>query len=276
MRVSPCLKIYGKKYSVMPRRPTRLRPAADWPHEKTLNALRRQLADLQRFKGSKYREARNPHSEWFDLTASILRHGFGEDSTNYRNLFFTGNALGEYDRYTPTETKEQLNFEARVIEEESCVRSTIKELELMLPEPEIAGAYEPGEEYQFYWDLKTIVGFSARELFITDNYLDAQLFDVYMANVSPAVAIRVLTNQVSGSVQPIAEKFSKRGKFELRSSKDVHDRVVFADDRCWVIGQSIKDAAKKKPTYVVEHSGAATMKGIYELIWAGATTIVKS
>ena len=123
--------------------------------------------------------------------------------------------------------------------------------------------------------MKTIVGFSARELFIIDNYLDAQLFDVYMENVSPAVAIRVLTNQVSGSLQPVADKFSKRGKFELRSSKDVHDRVVFADDRCWVIGQSIKDAAKKKPTYVVEHSGAATMKAIYEPIWAGATTIVK-
>src|SRR5437867_8043334 len=84
-----------------------------------------------------------------------------------------GNAIGEYDRYTPAETREQLNFEARVVEEESCLRSTIKELELMIPEPEIAGAYEPGEEYQFYRDLKTIVGFSARELFIIDNYLDA-------------------------------------------------------------------------------------------------------
>src|SRR5947207_6200922 len=105
----------------MPRRPTPPLPAADWPHEKTLNALRRQLADLQEFKQCKYREARSSHSEWFDLTASIFRHGFGEGSPNYRNLFFTGNAIGEYDRYTPAETKEQLNFEARVVEEESCL-----------------------------------------------------------------------------------------------------------------------------------------------------------
>jgi hypothetical protein len=68
---------------------------------------------------------------------------------------------------------------------------------------------------------------------------------------------------------------SQRGQFELRSGTDVHDRVIFADDRCWVVGQSIKDAAKKKPTYIVEHSGAATMRGIYEQIWASALGIVK-
>jgi hypothetical protein len=91
----------------------------------------------------------------------------------------------------------------------------------------------------------------------------------------PSVAVRVLTNQVGDALQLVADKFTKRGKFELRSSADVHDRVVFADDRCWVVGQSIKDAAKKKPTYIVEHSGAATMRGIYEPIWTSAMSVVK-
>lgn len=50
---------------------------------------------------------------------------------------------------------------------------------------------------------------------------------------------------------------------------------MFADDRCWVIGQSIKDAAKKKPTYIVEHSGPVAMRGIYEPLWTGATVVVK-
>jgi hypothetical protein len=43
-----------------------------------------------------------------------------------------------------------------------------------------------------------------------------------------------------------------------------------------VMGQSIKDAAKKKPTYIVEHSGAAAMKGVYETIWTKASVVVKS
>jgi hypothetical protein len=156
------------------------------------------------------------------------------------------------------------------------LRSSLAELELMMPEPELAGSYEPGDEYQFYRDLKTIVGFATADLFIIDNYLDTQIFDVYMENVAPSVTVRVLTSQVSDPLRAVAEKFSKRGNFELRSSKDVHDRVVFADDRCWVIGQSIKDAARKKPTYIVEHSGAATMKSVYEGIWASAMVIVKS
>ena len=97
-----------------------------------------------------------------------------------------------------------------------------------------------------------------------------------MEKVSPSVAVRVLTNQVSDPLRLVAEKYAKGARFELRSSKDVHDRVVFAADRCWVIGQSIKDAARKKPTYIVEHSGAATMKNIYEGIWTSATVVVKS
>jgi hypothetical protein len=153
------------------------------------------------------------------------------------------------------------------------LKSSIAELEMMLPDAEIAGVYQPGDEYQFYKDLKQIVTLASSELFITDNYLDTQLFDVYMENVPPSVHVRVLTNKVSDPLKAVAERFARRGNFELRSSPDVHDRVVFADDRCWVIGQSIKDAAKKKPTYIVEHTASA-MKTAYEPIWAGATTIV--
>jgi hypothetical protein len=42
-----------------------------------------------------------------------------------------------------------------------------------------------------------------------------------------------------------------------------------------IIGQSIKDAATKKPTYIVEHAGADTMKAIYESLWAAAVSAVK-
>jgi hypothetical protein len=44
----------------------------------------------------------------------------------------------------------------------------------------------------------------------------------------------------------------------------------------WVIGQSIKDAARKKPTYIVEHSGAAAMRAMYGPIWPAATVAVKT
>jgi hypothetical protein len=46
--------------------------------------------------------------------------------------------------------------------------------------------------------------------------------------------------------------YAKSRPLELRSSADAHDWAVFLDQRGWVIGQSIKDTARKKPTYVIE------------------------
>jgi hypothetical protein len=38
---------------------------------------------------------------------------------------------------------------------------------------------------------------------------------------------------------------------EARKSSSIHDRVIFLDDASgWVLSQSIKDTASKKPTYL--------------------------
>jgi hypothetical protein len=258
----------------MARRPSQPPPKpADFPPEKTYVALKKQLAALDRFRGKNFREVENEEREWKNLTLTILQHGFGENGENV-SQFNSAKWAGMHHAGMGPALIQQ-NFEKRIGAFAAMLKSSLAELELMMPEPEIAGAYEPGDDYQFYRDLKTLVGFAARDLFIVDNYLDTQLFDVYMENINPAVHIRVLTAQVSDPLRIVAEKFAKRGDFELRSSKDAHDRVVLADDRCWVIGQSIKDAAKKKPTYIVEHEGAAAMRGIYEAIWIPATVVVK-
>ncbi len=209
-----------------------------------------------------------------NLTLNILNHGFGEDSENV-SQFHSAKWAGSH-RMGMSAGELQFNFEKRIGAFGAMLKSSIAELELLMPEAEITGAYEPGAEYPFYRDLKIIVGFATNQLFVVDNYLDTQLFDIYMESVAPSSVVRVLTNQVSDAVKTVAQKFASRGNFELRSSTDVHDRVVFADNRCWVIGQSIKDAAKKKPTYIVEHSGAETMRGIYDSLWAAATVVVAS
>jgi hypothetical protein len=266
----------AKTLFMSPRRPTPPpHKPPDFPPEKTQAALKKQLAILDDLRGKNYREAEYAEQEWKNLTLNILIHGFGEDSENV-SQFHSAKWAGEHNMMGVGPGKLQQNLAKRIEAFAALLKSSLAELELMLPEREITGAYEAGDEYQFYRDVKAIVGFATRDLFIVDNYLDTQLFDVYMDGVNTAMAVRVLTNQVGEQLRIVAEKFAKRGNFELRSSKDVHDRVVFSDDRCWVIGQSIKDAAKKKPTYIVEHAGAAAMKGIYDSIWAGATSVVKS
>ncbi|MBX9623370.1 MAG: hypothetical protein K2X82_06110 [Gemmataceae bacterium] len=45
---------------------------------------------------------------------------------------------------------------------------------------------------------------------------------------------------------------------------------------CWVIGQSIKDAAEKKPTYLLPRppDAARFKKTEYDAIWAAATVLL--
>jgi hypothetical protein len=258
----------------MPRKASPPPKVADWPPEKTLAALKKQLSALNNLRGRQYHDSENDETTWKNLTLNVLTHGFGEGSNNV-NQFYDASNAGEYYMYEMHPSLHQSNFNKRIDALKSTLDSSIAELEMMLPEAELAGAYEQGDDYRFYKDLKAIVGFASKELFAIDNYLDNQLFDVYMENVSSSVQVRVLTQKVSDSLKLVAEKFAKRGGFELRSSNGVHDRVVFADERCWVIGQSIKDAATKKPTYIVEHSGADTMKGIYETLWNAGATVVK-
>jgi hypothetical protein len=248
----------------------------DWPHEKTHAALKKQLSALNEFRGRQYNEVESAEETWTHLTLSIFTHGFGAESNNVRQFHFARSAGEHYlSPYGPAPGLLQSNFNQRVEKFTSVLQSSIAELEMMMPEPEISGAYDAGDDYRFYRDLKTIVGFAGRELFIIDNYLDTQLFDVYMENAGSSVRVRVLTRQISSSLQAVAEKFAKRGGFELRVSSGVHDRVVFTDDRCFVIGSSIKDAAVNKPTYIVEHSGGDTMREIYEKLWQSADPVVK-
>ena len=60
----------------------------------------------------------------------------------------------------------------------------------------------------------------------------------------------------------------------MRSSAEIHDRMVFVDNRAWVTGQSMKDAAKSKPTYIVELNDPSPFKSTYESIWTSASTAI--
>jgi hypothetical protein len=142
-----------------------------------------------------------------------------------------------------------------------------------LPEPEIKGAYKPGEQYEYYSDLTTCLKFAQKELFIIDPYLDDDIFNVYARAIDRSVRFRLLSANVPAGVLTLALKYAAGGNFEFRSSKSIHDRVLFADNRAWVSGQSIKDAATKKPTYIVEID-ESSMRQIYEPIWAGASPVV--
>ena len=213
------------------------------------------------------------------MTKRLIDMTLGSPNQHAQNFLWARNAGEHYVRpfdFSGEDPQDQINYGERIAAYERVLTNAITEVELRLPEPDLKGTYEQGDEYAFYRDLKGILAAAQRGVFLVDNYLNTEILDLYAGVIQSGVAVRMLTDQLRGNLAAVAQKYATRGRFELRSSQDVHDRVVFVDGRCWVIGQSIKDAAKKKPTYMIEHENPARMQPIYEDIWNQATTQVKS
>ena len=141
-----------------------------------------------------------------------------------------------------------------------------------MPDSGVKGVYEPGEEYEFYRDVSACLKLANKEIFVIDPYLSTEIFDVYAAAIPRTVLFRLLSANIPGTVKVVAQKYATGGNFSFRDSNAIHDRVLFADNRVWLIGQSLKDAAKKKPTYIVEHD-EPLMRSVYEMIWNTATIV---
>jgi hypothetical protein len=248
-----------------------------WQPEQTLRVLRQQLEALQKLRGRRYDEAFNDESLWAQVTAAALINGFGPNSHNMSH-YYQAREAGEQNIYGVSEHQQQINFQLRIDAFDSTVKGSIAELEAGLPEADVKGAYAAGDEFAFYKELKGIVAAATKDIFIVDNYLSTEFFGLYVEPIRPGTPVRILTDKIKGALQLVATKYATRGSFELRSSPDAHDRHVFVDGRGWMIGQSIKDAAKSKPTYMVEISVALlpAIQKIYEDLWTGAASVVKS
>jgi hypothetical protein len=241
--------------------------------------LSRQLEALEDLGGLDYRVGKPREKEWEQLTEKLILRAFGSDSVNLANFRRAGRA-GDYSfAIVPygrgpaiNHGKNQSNYQARIHAYGGCLRSCLAELRIDIPDAEIKGTYAPGDEYDFYRDVKHVVGLAQADLLVVDPYINTEMFALYVKSPS-AVSHRLLTTNTPQDVIIVARKFSTCGSFQLRETPLIHDRVIFADHRVWVIGQSLKDAAKKKPTYLVEHE-EALMRQVYERIWSEALPII--
>lgn len=248
----------------------------DLAAEKAYAALAEQLSSLRNLKGRDYREAKSDEDEWENLTEKLTIRAFGSESANVR-AFYHSRSAGEHQRGPygsgVPHGRLQRNFEARVQSYESFLKSCLAELKLDLPEKDLRGVYEPGQEYEFYRDIKAIVGMASKEIFVIDPYINADMFDLYAGSIPRTVNFRLLTGTFPAQVLSLAQKYASGGNLKCKSSNAIHDRVIFVDNRVWVSGQSLKDAAKKKPTYIIEHD-EGLMRAIYEDIWGKAAVVI--
>ncbi len=248
----------------------------DLPPEKAYLVLNAQLERLQSLKGRNYQEAKPDEDEWIQLTEKLVLRSFGSGSGNYGNIRRARSAgvhqIVMYDEPIP-HARYQSNFQARQQAYESALKSCIAEIEIDLPDNKIQGVYEPGEEYEFYRDVTACLKLAHKEIFVIDPYLNMEIFDVYARAIQRTVSFRLLSANIASDVITLAKKYAAGGNFSFQSSTAIHDRVLFADNRVWLSGQSLKDAARKKPTYIVEHD-EPLMRPIYEQIWSAASSAI--
>lgn len=158
-----------------------------------------------------------------------------------------------------------------------AIYRAIADLELSLP-AEAQEDFGAGEVYDFFNALNKVVRSAEVSIFVIDPYLDESVFDHYLVSRNDEVKVRLLSGKGAERLVPAKEKYNaQHGEvLELRKSKAIHDRVIFVDNYvCWMLGQSVKDAAKAKPTYLVQSSPdtVAQKLGFYESIWGEAITL---
>jgi len=136
--------------------------------------------------------------------------------------------------------------------------------------------YEAGSQFDFYLDLKYFISSAKKRVFIVDSWIDEDILEIYLNKVAGNIEIKILTKSPKGNFTKIARMFIKKhkGKFESRACLECHDRAIFIDDNGWVVGQSIKDSAKNKPTYMIKLENPGKLEKIYNKLWNSSKKIV--
>jgi len=136
-------------------------------------------------------------------------------------------------------------------------------------------AYEKGQIYDFYKDIREITQSAKNEVFLVDSYVAEEALDLYLDKIPSDIKIRILTNKPQGNFLSVAHKFKTKPSvnFEVRQNKDCHDRLYFVDNACWIIGQSIKDVGKK-PTYLIKIESHDIFRLVFENLWKASSILV--
>jgi len=207
-----------------------------------------------------------PQRRWLSQVGALLSRLGIDKQVTYKASFST---IIQYWPHTIVQIKGQ-------------VLDAIEELKLELEldgRSEIGNAYEPGEVYKFFADLKDIINSAQQEIVIVDPYFNGEAFNAYLSEVEEKVNIRILADRYSKDIQNYVEKHIAQygSKIELRRSKELHDRIVFIDsDTSWIMGGSIKDAGKKA-TYLIPLASQITEAklAIYNEIWGRSNEVKK-
>lgn len=101
--------------------------------------------------------------------------------------------------------------------------------------------------------LRRIFAEAKTQVSVADSWVDETVFDNVLDVIPKSLPVRLIYAQARGSFDQRAKRFSTEyQKFAVRRYKALHDRFVVVDDKGYVLGPSIKDAASNSPALVIE------------------------
>jgi len=124
--------------------------------------------------------------------------------------------------------------------------------------------------------LRKIFAEVKTQVSVADSWVDETVFDNVLDVIPKSLPVRLIYSQARGSFDQRAKRFSTEyQKFAVRKYKALHDRFIVVDDKGYVLGPSIKDAASNSPALVVELGAKEKrlLQSFFDELWKkGKTT----
>ncbi len=133
--------------------------------------------------------------------------------------------------------------------------------------------FTTGETHNFDKFLRTIFTATKSEISIADSYVDETIFDNLLDQIPETTTINLLYGNKQGSFSARAKRFGNQYKnFNAKCYSSLHDRFLIVDDTGYIIGPSLKDAARKSPATAVQlnHADTIKLKKFFAGFWAQA------
>ncbi len=207
----------------------------------------------------------------FDLFCSTSRHHFEWLGKTHALLLRWNQTEANMFKLASDFLGTKLTREGNVVQLIGILHRALADLHLNTPSKP-GQVFGPGAVYDFFKALKDVLSTATQAVMVVDPYLDDQVFETYISGIRPAIDVKLLSAKTGDQFKAALDRYEAQHSHTIhfRKSKAIHDRVVIIDGRsCWVLGQSINNAAKSKPTYIAPLSldTAGEKIRIYQGIW---------
>ena len=131
--------------------------------------------------------------------------------------------------------------------------------------------FEKGSAHSFDKFLRGILKKATKNVNIADTYVSGNIFDNLLDEIPKTVPIQFLYGNDTGGFISKSMRFAREYDFQMKESKQFHDRFLIVDGKGYIMGPSLKDAADKKPATLVVLSDhdSGKLAGLFSDLWSG-------